>query len=125
MQLAVKHRARQGTETRQRQRRLTYRITEAEYAEVEAAASAAGLTLASYARARTVAAPTTGARRRASVDTLAMAKLLAMVSKTGANLYQLVRHLNFGGIAEDGEIRAILQEYRAMIFAIMAALEGP
>jgi hypothetical protein len=125
MQLAVKPRARSGTETRQKQQRTTVRWNLRDYAELEARAGRAGLSIGTYIRSRCLDAPTTGVRRRASVDTLAMAKLLAVVSKTGANLYQLLRHLNFGGIPEDGEIRAILKEYKAMIAAIMAALEGP
>jgi len=122
MEAVARPRTRRGTETRQRQRRLTYRITETEYAQVEAAASAAGLTLASYARARTVDAPTTRARRRASVDVLAIAKLLAAVHKAGVNLHQIARHLNFGGMPFDSELREALALHRAVCAAILAEL---
>jgi hypothetical protein len=122
MEPAAKRRPRRGTEARQRQRRLTYRITEAEYAEVEAGASAAGLTLASYARQRTVGMPTTRARRRPSVDILAVSRLLCAVNRMGVNLHIVARHLNFGGFPEAGEIRAALNGYDAMVAAIMAAL---
>ena len=114
--------SRSGSEARQRQRRLTYRITEAEYAQVEAAACSAGLSLASYARQRTVEQVSTRSRRRASVDVLALAKALALVNKMGGNLHQLVRHLNFGGFPYPGEIAAALKGYDAMVAAIMNAL---
>ena len=114
---------RSGTETRQRQRRLTYRITETEYAQVEAAASAVGLTLASYARWRTVDAPTTRARRRASVDILAIARLLAAVHKAGVNLHQIARHLNFGGMPFEKELQEVLALHRAVCAAIIAELK--
>jgi mobilization protein NikA len=122
MEAAAKSRARRGTEVRKRCRRITYRITETEYAEVEAAASAAGLTLASYARARTVERPTTGTRRRVSVDVLALSRLLCAVNRMGGNLHQLVKHLNFGGFLEQGELRAALRGYDQMVAAIMTAL---
>jgi len=114
--------SRSGSETRQRQRRLTYRITEQEYAQVEAAASAARLSLASYARLRTVEQPSTRTRGRPTVDLQALAKALALVNRVGGNLHQLVRHLNFGGIPYPDEVRAALRGYEEMVFAIMHAI---
>lgn len=117
---------RSGSEARRRQRRLTYRITDAEYAQVEAAASAAGLSLASYARQRTVEQLTTRTRRRASVDVVALSKTLALINRVGGNLHQLVRFLNFGGYPDAGEVSAALRGYDQMVAAIMSALgRGP
>jgi Mobilization protein NikA len=116
-------RSRRGTETRQKQRRVTYRLTEAEYAEVEIAASQAGLTLSSYARARTVADPTTQSRYRPSVEVMALLKLRGELNKIGSNIFQLMRHVNFGRLIDpDGEVAAAFADYRETTAVIRAAL---
>ena len=114
---------RRGTETRQRQRRLTYRITEGEYAQVVAAASAAGLTLASYARQRTVSAPTTPARRMPSEERVILLSLKAELNRVGGHIYQHVRHMNFGGYPEAGEAHAAYNDYLMTSAAIRLAVE--
>jgi hypothetical protein len=117
-----KRSGRRGTEVRRRQRRVVFRVTEAEYAQVEREASAAGLTVASFARSRTVAHATTRARRRPTVDILAVSRLLCVVNRMGVNLHIVARHLNFGGFPEAGEIRTALMGYEQMVQAIMTAL---
>ena len=117
-------RMRRGTEARQRHRRITYRLSEGEYAEIEAAASSNGVTIGTYIRRCTLASPTTHARRRASVNLQALAKALGMVNKMGGNLHQIARHLNFHGIVYPEEFVAALRGYDMMVAALMAAVDG-
>jgi hypothetical protein len=122
MQLAAKPHARRGTETRQKQHRTTVRWNPDDHAELMARAERAGQSVGTYIRSRCLDAPTTGTRRRPSVDLLAITRLLGQVNRIGGNLHQLVRHLNFGGVLEPGEVRAALRGYDEVVAAIMAAL---
>jgi hypothetical protein len=102
--------------------RTTLRWSNEDYASLLANAEREGVTVGTFIRSRTLAAPTTRARRRGSVEVLALAKALAMVNKMGGNLHQLARYINFGGFPEPGELRAALAGYEAMVAAIMEAL---
>ena len=114
-------RTRSGSETRQKQLRVTYRVTEAEYTEIELAASKAGLTIASFSRACILGAPITRARHRPSVDILALAKLQNELNRIGSNIFQLLRHVNFGRLIDTAdEIRQAFAGYREAIAALMA-----
>jgi len=116
-------RKRSGSETRKRSLPpFPLRLGPDERATLEAAAEQEGLSIGGYIRSRALAVPTTRARRRASVDVLALAKALALVNKMGGNLHQLVRRLNFGGIPYPDEVRSALRGYEQMVAAIMAAL---
>ena len=106
-------RSRRGTETRKRYRRISYRVLESEYAQVEAAASAAGLTLASYSRMRAVPEPAMQSRHRPSIDDIALVKVQRELNRIGGNIHQLLRHVNFGQIIDsDGEISAAFADFR-------------
>jgi hypothetical protein len=88
--------ARQGSETRQRGRRITFRVSDAEYAELEAAADAARLTIGSYVRERSLEAPRTQPRRRHSADHELLRRLYGQLARIGSNIHQLLRRVNFG-----------------------------
>jgi len=102
--------------------RTTLRWSNDDYARLQAEAERAGVTLGTFIRSRTLATPTTRPRRRASVDLLALSKALAQVSRVGGNLHQLVRHLNFGGVPEEGEVNAALTGFNEMVEAVMDAI---
>jgi hypothetical protein len=114
-----------GTETRQRQRRLVIRLAPGEWAQVVSAADAAGLTLASYGRARMLAQATTRAVRRAPVDAEVLARVLAQLGRVGGNLHQLVRHLNFGEYDALADVAEVVTELRSVAAEIMGALGRP
>jgi hypothetical protein len=116
-------RKRSGSEKRKRSLPpFPLRLGPEERAAIEAAADEAGLSMGGYIRSAALTAPTTRARRRPSVDLLAITRLLGQVNKIGGNLHQLVRHLNFGGTLEAGEVRAALRGYDEVVAAIMTAL---
>ena len=116
------HQARSGSETRQKQHRVTFRLNEAEYAQFAADVDRSGMTMGTYIRSRLLAAPTTGARRRPSVEVLALTRILAGVNRIGGNINQIAKHLHFGDTPLGEEIRAALADFRKTATAILAAL---
>jgi hypothetical protein len=114
--LPVSHRpGRGGSGKRQRQRIANFRVTAEEYATVEGAAKAAGLTLGSYIRGALLEAPTTRMRRRPRADVAALSKLIAELNRIGGNINQLARSANYGNPPED----ALLQDTLARLLDLM------
>ncbi|WP_299682810.1 plasmid mobilization relaxosome protein MobC [uncultured Roseobacter sp.] len=112
-----------GSETRKRQAVLRIRMTDDEFAEVEALADKAELTPASYARSILLSAPAPRARRRPSVNTQEVARLLGELGKVGSNLNQIAHHLNAGtGGAGSNSTAEAIADVRAMRDACLAAL---
>ncbi len=120
--LPLSHRRRSGSETRQKERRISLRVTGDEYAKVEAAATGAGLTLASYARLSLVDAPRTRTRRRPLVDVAALSKLLGELNRIGGNIHQILRRVNFGDTPVAHEFHEALQGHREIISEIRRAM---
>lgn len=114
--------SRRGTETRQKQHRVTVRLASAEHAELEAAAERSGVSVGAYVRSRVLTAPTTRARRRPSVEVEALARLQGEMNKVGSNIHQLVRRINFGETPAGDEVRSAFAGYREVIAAILGAL---
>lgn len=113
--------SRSGTETRKKTRPVTSRYDETEFAELDEAASRAGLTRASYQRVQSLSEPKTRSTRRAPIDRELLAKVLGQLGKIGSNLNQLAHaaHLDQAGLAE---IRAAIAEIRALVPMIHEAL---
>jgi len=122
MEAERKTTARRGTETRRHQRRITFRVPDAEGDELIAGAELAGCSLGSYIRSRLFAESAMRARRRPTIEVMAITRLQGQMNKIGGNIYQLLRHVNFGGLPEADEIRAAFAGYREVIAAILAAL---
>jgi len=115
-------RRRSGSENRKRRGRVMFRVSDEEYAAIEAAAEGEGMSLGGYVRSRVLAMPTTQARRRAPGDIIALARLQAELNRIGGNIYQLVRHVNSGCLVDPfHEIRNAFEGYGSAIAAIMAA----
>ena len=68
---------------------VTSPYDEAEFAELEEAASRAGLTRASYQRVQSLATPKTRSTRRAPIERETLAKVLGQLGKIGSNLNQI------------------------------------
>src|SRR5271170_4606279 len=87
---------RRGTETRKKTLLVTSRYDAEEFAELEEAASRAGLTRASYQRVQSLAKPKTRSTRRAPVERELLAKILGQLGKIGSNLNQIAHSANLG-----------------------------
>jgi hypothetical protein len=114
--------AKPRSETRQKQVRITVRLTAAEYAELEEAAGRDGISIGSFVRARALTAPTTRASRRPSVDLQALARLQAEMNRVGSNIHQLLKHIRFGGTPAGDEVVDAFKGYREVIAASLETL---
>jgi hypothetical protein len=118
-------RVRRGTEKRQKTTLVGFRATPAEHAEVKASAAAAGVTPSEFMRSRVLVNP---AKRPARItrqpraDVVALARVLGALNKTGGNIHQLVKRVNFGETPAGEEIRAALADYRQVVTEIMTAM---
>ena len=113
--------ARRGTETRKKTRAVTSRYDAQEYAELEEAASSAGVTRASYQRIQSLSEPKTRSTRRAPIERELLARLLGQLGKIGGNLNQIAHAANLG-LGLQGDIAASLAEIRAVVPVLLAAL---
>jgi hypothetical protein len=113
---------RSGSETRQKQRRVTFRLTAEEYATLEAQATAHGLTLGSHIRETLLEAPRTRQRRRPLADVAALARTLGHLNRVGGNINQIARAINYGETPLVAEIQQTLGGLREILAAIRAAM---
>lgn len=100
------------SESRQKGRVLSVRVSEAEHQTVEALAQRAGLTTGSYVRSRVLEKPTTRAIRRPVPEVQKLSKLLADLGRIGSNINQLARRANSGDTPLAGDIREALAACR-------------
>jgi hypothetical protein len=110
------------SETRRKQRRITYRVSEDDYHKIEALASAAGLSIASYSRSRAADPPTTGGRNLQPVDCAALATVLRAFTRVAVNINQIARRLNSDGIAVPEELIMLAIRLDEDRVAVMVAL---
>lgn len=108
-------------ETRQRQLVGRMRCTPAEYAQLEAAAERAGLTIGAFMRQQCLGSPGPRAVRRPPVERAALAQILGQLGKCGSNLNQIARALNAEGKAP-ADIPQAVAEFRAVCGEIMRTL---
>jgi hypothetical protein len=121
METTTPRKSRSGSQTRKKLRMVTSGYDEAEYAELDNAASRAGMTRASYQRVQSLAVPKTRSTRRAPVEKEALAKVLGQLGKIGSNLNQLTHEANIGYM-DRAEISATLTEIRGLVPLILSAL---
>jgi hypothetical protein len=116
---------RRGTETRKKSYLVTSRYDPDEYAELEEAASRAGLTRASYQRVQSLSKPKTRSTRRAPIDRELLAKVLGQLGKVGSNLNQIAREAHFDRF-ERADLATAISVLRALVPLLMKALgRGP
>jgi hypothetical protein len=108
---------RSGSQKRQRQRAVKVALTDAERAQIEAAAEAAGLSLGGYARQVLLGTPTPRTRRRPAADREVLSRLRGDLGRATGNLNQLLRlahqwHLPSAGSVEQcvAEVRAVAEQ---------------
>lgn len=117
------------SETRKRQRRFQIRILETEYAELKAFAEREGVTVGSYIRSRTLdkpreEKPTTRAKRRPSIETQGLSRLLSDIGRVGNNMNQIARGINQGNAPLVDEIREALASLREVSQRAIRLMNG-
>ncbi len=112
------------SEKRERGLMIGVRVNPEERAEIENAASAAGLSLASYMRELVLNAPQTKKPRKPSIERAALAQILAQVGKIGSNINQIARRLNQGKGVGLERLGAALDDVAEIKNAIIEALKG-
>lgn len=112
---------RSGSETRKRAPIIGFRATDAERAQIEAAAQRAGLTVGSYVRSRALEKPTTRAVRRAPVEIARLAQLLGMLGAVGGTIRIIAQKQGAKG-AGASEVEETLAAFRETAAAILQAL---
>jgi mobilization protein NikA len=111
-----KKKTRSGSETRKRQPRVTFRVSDEEHAAIKASAAAAGLSVGSFLRSLALAAPSTRAVRRAPPPEMEpVKKVLTHGGRIGGNMYQLVRAMNLGEIVRVEDMYAAAKEAREFV----------
>jgi len=111
-----------GSENRKKQEQINFRVSQAEFEEIEDTATKAGLTNSEYIRQCALKAPKIRARKRITVDVLAVTKLQGDMNKIGGNLHQILKRINYGDTPLVAELQEALTGYKETIATIMAAL---
>jgi hypothetical protein len=121
---------RSGSETRQRKAAKLTRYLPDELAEIEEAASRAGVTFSSFVRAASLTAARGGPKgvslpvrsvRRPPVERELLARLLGQLGKVGSNVNQIARAANRKQ-NDETEIAETMQAVREAAQAIMKAM---
>jgi len=114
---------RSGSQKRKTTARIAINCTPAQKAEIMKKIDATGLSPSAMCLAVLLDVPLP-ARRRPSVDTQLLAKVLAELGKIGSNINQIAYHLNAGrpGDVTEGSIQAALTELLEWRTALMQSL---
>jgi hypothetical protein len=122
VQRPAKTNSRRGTETRKKTIPVTSRYDADEFAQLDEAASRAGLTRASFQRVQSLTTtPKTRSTRRAPVERELLAKTLGQLGKIGSNLNQIAHAANINE-ADQFDIGAAVAELRAFLPLILESL---
>lgn len=118
--LPLSHKPRSGSGVRQKQRRITFRMTEEEYAAI--AQNAGRLTLGTYIRECLLKAPKTARRQRTPADVAAFAPAMRQLSGLANNINQLARIANADRWRETPLLEKALHETRQMLEVFRRAM---
>ncbi len=111
-----------GSQKRRRQHVVNITFDDMEFMQTQEKASAAGLSLAGFARAAMLGSPGPRARRRPPLNAELLAYAVAQLNRVGNNLNQLNKRLNAAQAAAAGEAAAAIAETRAAIRKICETL---
>jgi hypothetical protein len=111
---------RSGSQKRRRNRHIDVCCDDAEFVIIDDKARSAGMSLASYLRARALGSPGPRARRAPHVNAEVLAHAVAALNKVGSNLNQLARILNASGaMSTANQSFAALAETRTAVSRIL------
>lgn len=113
---------RKKSETRKKAHIIGVRVSPVEQAEIEAAAEAAGLTVASFIRVNILNNLETETRTAPRLDKTLLSQLLAQLGKVGSNINQIARRLNEGGQVGADRVTAACDEFAFLRDEIIKAI---
>lgn len=111
-----------GSDTRQRNKQVLVRLSDAEFAQLAARSDRAGFARAAFLRAAALGETGPRAQRRPPVDHVALRRLLGELGRVGNNINQIAHALNAGEGHEPAELREALRAYLQLRDAIFTAL---
>jgi hypothetical protein len=115
-------RSQSGSQKRRRQHVVNVTFDDTEFMQTQDKASAAGLSLAGFARAAMLGNPGPRARRRPPLNAELLAYAVAQLNRAGNNLNQLNKRLNAAQAAGAADTTAAIAETRAAIRQICETL---
>lgn len=122
MSQTTKPKTRSGSQTRKKLHMVTTAYDPDEFAQLDEAASRAGLSRASFQRVQTLGTPPkTRSTRRAPIEREMLAKALGQLGKVGSNLNQLAHAANLNRTERD-QIGAAVAELRGLLPDFLQAL---
>ncbi len=104
--IPLSHRRKSGSGTRRKTRPVCVRVTDEDFAVLDAKAAAQSLTVPSYLRRVGLKSSGVRSRRRGGVDGVALSAIHAELRRIGGNINQIARALNMGQVRE---AEAVLQ----------------
>lgn len=111
-----------GSESRQRPEKVTFRVSDAERNEIDAAADRAGLTVGSYVRMRALASPETRAVKTPRVNKVLLSQMLGQLGRVGGNIHQIVKRMNYKEGVESAALVDALSDFKEVAAAIMQTM---
>jgi hypothetical protein len=120
-------RKKHGSETRQRQKLVCWRVTPSEHGELAARADRAGLSVAGYLRSVAFGkdTPQPRAARRPPAEKAELVALRYELRKIGGNLNQIAHAVNSGQGFDAEAYASLCAQHLAALDAILAALGSP
>jgi Bacterial mobilisation protein (MobC) len=115
------HPRRSGSEKRQRGKPVSVRLLTSERALLEFNASAAGLAIGPYLRAKALGSPGPRAKRSAPINAELLAYATAALNKVGSNVNQIAHALNAMKHPAAQDAADTLREVRAAVAQIRGA----
>ena len=104
-----------GSETRQRRKTVTVRLTDMEFMSLESAAGRSGLTLADYARSSMLSIEPIGRSRPIKIDRDGLRRLLGHLGKIGSNINQMAHQMNSAKGAWSPEKDVLNRAYEQLV----------
>lgn len=111
-----------GSDTRQRNKQILVRLSDAEFAQLAAKADRAGFARAAFIRATALGEAGPRAQRRPQADHVALRRLLGELGRVGNNINQIARRLNTGIDFYPDDLDEALSAYLQLRDAIFVAL---